>query len=167
MIKGRNTTTFRIDRRKRMEVISQCSHPAVLTEIFRRADALVFVPKADRALAVEDFRSFCHEQPCIVWQPEDQTQRHITVVVTREAEEKITTVPRLVYTITHVVPEQGGPLMGDEEVLHTCGRNGNNSTGYGTCLNPDHLMRSDEEGRMQLAEIRRGARKLGLTEVRA
>jgi hypothetical protein len=167
MIKGRHTASFRIDRRKRQEVVSQCSHPALMLEILSRADALVFTPKAERAAAVLAFRAFCHELPCIVWQPEDPTQRHITVTVTREPEQKITTVARLVFALTQVVPEQGGALTGEQEVLHTCGLNGAKHTGYGACLNPDHFLRSDEEGRKQLAAVRRGVRRLGINEVRA
>jgi hypothetical protein len=157
---GRDTRTLRIERPVIAEILRSCSHPDLLADIFDRARGLVF----GRGSVLE-FDAYCRQQPCILWQPEDLTQRHVTVRVTREQDPIVISIKRVVWTICHTVSAQGPPLGGDEEVLHTCGRNGNHNNGHGVCLNPVHMVRGSCENRTALRQARHLMRTLSLENV--
>jgi len=103
--------------------------------------------------------------PCLLWSPDDPTERNVTVRVAGEQDRVMIKVTRVVWRITHVVPAQGPDLRGHEDLLHSCGRNGHSSTAKGACLNPAHLFRGTPDNRMELAVLRRTARKLGMAVV--
>lgn len=155
MGRGRDTATLRIDNQVREEIIRSCNQPELLREIFERARGLVF----GRGTVLE-FDAFCRSQPCILWTPSDPNERHITVRVTRELDPVLIHVGRVVWTICNTVPAQGPLLQGHEELLHSCGQNGDPHNGHGVCLNPGHMIRGTEEARNVLRQARRALRQV-------
>lgn len=161
MARGRDTHTLRIDKRVRLEIIHNCSHPDLLQQIFEMAASMAY-----GHATLTDFNRLCHEAPCILWQPEDPNVRHVDVQVSRELDLVMIHVARVVWTITHTIPEQGESLRGYEELLHLCAHNGAQNTAFGACLNPSHLIRGNEENRLNLAAARRLFRKVGITQAK-
>jgi hypothetical protein len=162
---GRDTDTFRNLRRTAKELAAGCSHPEIFAEIVAKANALAFLPVDDRDAAIFALDVFMRSQPCIIWQPEDEDQRHITVEITREREPIVVAVSRAAWAVAHVVSQQGRGLLGTEELQHTCGKNGHVGTGYGVCINPSHLVRGNHQTREQLKQVRKTLRSVGLTSV--
>lgn len=157
MIKARPTHTLRIDRRVLEDIAVNCDNPELMRGIF----ALTW-PLALGRVTLDDFKKFCQDLPCILWAPEDQSKRHVNVRVAGLADPKMVRVTRVVWTACQV----SGTLLGaDEELLHTCGNNGANTTGFGMCLNPAHLVRANADGRQALKLARHLMRKVGMTEV--
>lgn len=158
MIRGRDTHNVRVDKQLISEILTGCSDRDTIEVIFSLTRDLAL-----GRITLQAFDDFCAELPCVLWQPSDPDQRHITVAVTRELERKLITISRAVWTITRqVVSAQGPALRGSEEVMHKCGHNGVSSTGYGACLNPAHLLRGTEKERLRVASARRTAREVGV-----
>lgn len=160
MAQGRDCNTIRLDKQVRAEILANVNHPELLAEIFTRSRDLAF----GRGTVLE-FDAFCREQPCVLWMPEDKTIRHVTVRVSREIDRVLIHVARVVHTIVHVVPGQGPLLLGHEELLHTCGNNGQAHNAYGTCLNPAHFAAGTSENRQALRQARQLMRSLSLRHV--
>lgn len=160
MSRGRDTNTLRIEKDVLAEILRNCSDPSTLGLIFGLTKDLAF-----RRISVEEFDAYCGEQPCIFWQPDDPNQRHVDVRVTRETERVMIHVCRIVWTVCHVTAEQGEPLRGHEELLHSCGHNGAVSTAFGACLNPAHMVKGTPESRLALKKIRFLKKQIGLQEV--
>lgn len=157
--RGIDVRLLRITRKVKEEIIRTCSHPETLREIIRRAEALVFMPKEERALAASSFAFFCSEQPCVIYQPPEGVA-HITLEVTRRREPVIISIARVVWTMTHCVSEQGEALLGSEELVHSCSRNGDGNTGTGCCLNPFHMIVATPEDRQKLRNARQRVREV-------
>lgn len=149
-LRGRDTSEIAIDKKAKEEILRNCSNPELLKAIFEMADGLAFGRST-----IDEFEAFCKAQPCILWTPSDETQRHITVRIYRESDRALRQVCRVVWRIClNVVSAQGPALRGDEEVLHFCGHNGKDHNNYGTCLNPACFVRGNEENRQNLAYAR-------------
>lgn len=160
---GRDTSTLRITRQNKEDLIACCSHPALMREVIQRVERLAFIPAGpERDAHLVEYHTFCKGLPCILWQPEDSSRCNMQIRVTREPDTALIKLCRVVWTVCHVVSEQGPALRGHEEVLHSCGRNGASDTSYGACINPDHLVRGTEETRQQLKEARVAMRKVGV-----
>lgn len=153
MKKGRDTSTFRIDKLVITELLARVDQPALLKAIFDKARDICF-GRCTQA----DFDAFCESLPCILWSPEDPTERNVTVRLANEEERVMIKVTRVVWRIVNR-PD----LRGHEELLHSCGRNGHHSTARGSCLNPAHLLRGTPEKRIELKLLRQAARTFGLT----
>lgn len=156
MARGRDTSTFRIEKKTREELINGCSHPALLREIFERSRDLAFGRGT-----VAEFNFFCRQQPCILWSPEDQKEWSVNVRITHEIDPALVRVSRVVWAVVNTVAAQGPLLRGDEELHHECGNNGHGNTGIGTCLNPGHMIRGTQETRRNLKIARRLLRTVG------
>lgn len=160
---GIDTARLRITRQNREEIIASCDQPALLREVIQRAERLAFLrPGPERASHLAAFDAFCEGLPCLIWQPQDSTKCHMDIAVTREIYPVIISVSRVIWTIVHVVSEQGPLLRGYEELLHFCGKNGAPHTGHGACINPAHLLRGTQETRTQLKDARRTLREIGV-----
>jgi hypothetical protein len=167
--RARHTGQIVITRQVLAELIDYCTDPTLLRDMLRRAASLAMMANDQRAAAVVALDEFCQQAPCILWQPEHRT-RHVDVPLRNQQGSCVISVARVLWTAFHVVPEQGSDIRGlgcDEEILHTCGTKGQPNTGYGSCLNPAHMVAGDETLRMELARARRVLRSAGLTEVRA
>jgi hypothetical protein len=158
---GRDTHRLIIDGKVLKQLVQGCNEPVLLTEIFRLVRELAF-----KRITVAAFDAACEAMPCILWQPEYEDQRHLTVR-TRDGDETVVSVARVLWTATHICSEQGEDLRGHEEVLHICDHNGATHTGRGACLNPKCLFRGDENTRNELYRVREMMRKRGLRKVNA
>lgn len=156
-MKARPTETLLLDRQVLETIASNCDNPDLMREIFAHtwAMALGRCPQ-------DVFIKFCRDLPCILWAPEDLSTRHVNVRVKDSMDRKLVCVSRVVWTACQLT---GSLLGGDEELLHTCGHNGEANTARGMCLNPAHLVRANQESRMALKKARFLLRKVGLTEV--
>jgi hypothetical protein len=152
---GRDTHTLRITRQLKEEILRGCDQPDILRAIFEQAWGLAFGRGT-----VDEFDQFCRAQPCIKWNPDDPSERHVTVDVSGEREKILIAVHRVVWTIVHTVSAQGPTLMGDQELLHSCGNNGTPNTGFGVCLNPAHLIVGTQDNRVALRQARKVLRRL-------
>lgn len=167
--RARHTASIVITMKVLAEMVDYCSDLALLRDILRRSAGLVSVPRAERATAVEALEEFCQQAPCILWQPEHRT-RHVDVPLRNmQGETAVVSVARVLWTAFYVVPEQGDNrgIGQHDEILHTCGTRGVANTGYGTCLNPAHMLRANEELRIELARTRRVLRTHGIAQVHA
>lgn len=156
MALGRDTSTFRIDRHVREEIIRNCSAPDRLRTIFDMAAGLAY-----RRVSLEEFEATCRRMGCILFTPLDG-QCNIEVRVTREIDPVMIKIHRVVWAITHTISEQGPSLKPHEMVLHLCSSNGHPGTGEGSCLNPAHFIRGTIENKQDLAIARRLMRKNGI-----
>lgn len=155
---GRDTSEFQIDRKVRNDLITNVDRPEVLRDMFARADGLAF----GRGNPAE-YLNWCATQPCVLWNPEDPKQRHVTVRIARSTFRELRHVCRVVWRITrNVVSAQGPALRGDEVVHHSCSAKGDNSDGSarGSCLNPAHLQRGNEETLELKIKVGRTAKRL-------
>lgn len=150
MRRGRDTGTIRLDRQAIKEIVANCSEPEIMREILQ-------VKTWDLAMgriSLLDFQAYCRSLPCIFWQPEDGTQRNVTVRIAGEVDRVMIKVTRVVWTACQITSDQGTMLGAEEELLHTCGNNGHHSSAKGACLNPAHLLRGDEKTRQDLRKAR-------------
>lgn len=148
------TNNFACDRALKAALVAGVPEDLqpVLREIFRRADRLAFMQVADRQEAIRDLEAYCKEQPCIPWASEERS-RHVVVRIYKRGESVIS-VARAVWACVHVVSQQGEQLGSEEELHHTCAKNGNQRTGHGACINPAHLIRGDHRTGIQLRDAR-------------
>lgn len=161
MIRGRDTHNVRVDKQLISEILISCSDRDTIEVIFSLTRDLAL-----GRVTLGAFNEFCAELPCIFWEPSDPDQRHVTVAVTREMERKLTTISRAIWVITRqVISAQGPALRGHEEVLHSCGNNGNSSSGHGACLNPAHLVRGTVGARIKLKVARTLLKRVGAETV--
>ncbi len=161
MAEGRDTHNFRITKATRDFILARCSNPEALRSVFE-----LLWPLALRRISVLDFTAHCSTLPCILWTPTDPDERHVKVQIPAESHDTVMIhVCRVVWAITHVVADQGAPLRGHEELLHSCGRNGDPNTGRNACLNPGHLMRGTKENRRILMLARRAMRQSGVKQI--
>ncbi len=162
MAQGRDCNTIRLDKRVRAEILENVDKPTLLAQIFEHSRGLAFGRGT-----VAEFEALCRSMPCIFWMPEDRSTRHVTVRVSRELDGVMIHVARVVHTIVHVVTTQGPLLRAHDELLHTCGNNGQANTGFGTCLNPAHFATGTTENRVALKQARTLMRSLSLRYVAA
>lgn len=154
-MKGRDMNTVRIERSVVEEILRNVSHPDLLRAIFEKARDL-----AIGRITQAEFDFYCRSQPCILWAPENPTQRHVPVRVTRSQDLALPHVARVVYTITHV---KEPALLSHEEVMHpTCGLRGADNTAIGCCLNPTCMSRGTIKTRQALKVARRNLRTVGI-----
>lgn len=171
MARGRDTHTISITKRVKEELYENCSDPDLMRDIITRAERLAFTPLDQRAAAILALEIFCREAPCILWQPLDPKQRHIEVQIhgansSKNDERVIVSVSRIVWTAYHVVSQQGDiGLATDDEILHSCGKNGAVSTALGVCLNPAHLIKADRFLRLQLSKTRKRLRTVNVASI--
>lgn len=168
--RARHTASIVITMKVISELVDYCSDPILLRDILRRAAGLLSVPRGDeRMAAVAALEEFCRAAPCIRWQPEHRT-RHVDVPLRNmQGHTAVISVARVLWTAFYVVPEQGDNrgLGTEDEILHTCGTRGQANTGYGTCLNPGHMLRANEALRIELARTRRVLRTHNIAQVSA
>lgn len=166
---ARHTASIVITAKVISELVDYCTDPDLLRDILRRAAGLISVARDDRAVAVTALEDFCKQAPCILWHPHYRT-RHVDVPLRNmQGHTAVISVARVLWTAFYVVPEQGDNkgLGIHDEILHTCGTRGQANTGYGTCLNPGHMLRADEDLRIELARTRRVLRTHNITQVHA
>lgn len=170
MPRGRDTHTISITRRVKEELFLNCSDPDLLREIISRAEALAFMRVDERAAAIFELECDVRSAPCILWTPQHD-QRHIRVQVrgnnaSKPGEETIVHVARIVWTAFHVVSQQGDTgLLPHDEIHHTCGKNGADSTAYGACLNPMHMIKGNKSLRQTLLRTRRDLRTVKVHQI--
>lgn len=162
MGRGRDTHRLIIDGKIIKKLVASCDNREAMVEIFRLVWELAF-----KRITVAQFDAACQLMPCILWKPDDPTERHMVIRCVDEQEPVLVSIARIVWRATHVCSEQGPDLRGHEEVLHSCGNNGINHTGYGACMNPAHLWRGDADSRVHLKQTRELMRRAGQRQVAA
>jgi hypothetical protein len=162
MAHGYDTHTLVIDKRVLKQILDGCSLPDHFREILRQIRELAF-----RRITVEQFDAFCEAQPCIIWEPEDESIRHVEVRVQGQVDPKLVRITRIVWTLSHICQEQGPDLRGHEDVHHKCAHNGQSHSSRGCCINPAHIFRGDAKTRAKLHQAREILRRHGISEVSA
>jgi len=83
-------------------------------------------------------------------------RRHMSVEIYGRADRGMCHVRRLAYAFAHQHDRgSAGHVAADEEVTNTCGTVGNNETGDGMCVAPEHLIKGKHEDRVVYARERR------------
>lgn len=162
MSQGRDTHRLIIDGKNIKALVNGVDNPALLREVFRLVRELAF-----KRITVDQWTAACNMMGCILWKPEDPTDRHMTVRTRDQMEPVLIKITRVMWTATYVCSEQGPELRGYEELHHSCDNNGDSSTGYGACLNPAHLWRGDAATRLQLRQMREVMHRAGQRHVAA
>ena len=148
-MRPRPTDNFACTRALKKSLIEGSTNPDLLREIIAMADRLVFTPPDQREDAIVVFQSFCEAAPCILWTPEDDRIRHVTVQIYSDRETVIS-VSRAMWACVHTISQQGEQLRANEQLHHTCEKNGRPHTGWGACLNPSHFIRGDAKTNIKL-----------------